>query len=62
MFSVINELAAPSTQKFVKIISISSVSSGIFYVIVGLAGYLSYGDNVGGNIIMMCKYLPASAP
>lgn len=55
MFSVINELASPSTQKFAKIISISSFSSGTFYIIVGLAGYLSYGDNVGGNIIMMCK-------
>lgn len=56
MFSIINELAGPSERKFVKVISISTVTSGVFYVIVGLTGYLSYGDNVGGNIIMMCKF------
>ncbi|ANB11731.1 Avt6p [Sugiyamaella lignohabitans] len=56
MFSVLNELTEATEDKFRTIITSSIGSSAGFYVIVGLCGYLSFGDNVGGNIIGMCKY------
>jgi amino acid permease len=56
MFSVLNELAAATEKKYRRILGTSVIGAGCFYGLVGLTGYLSFGDNVGGNIIGMCKY------
>lgn len=51
MFSVLNELTYISESRVRKIIGLSVGTAAIFYMAVGLCGYLSFGENVGGNII-----------
>ncbi|KAK9480836.1 transmembrane amino acid transporter protein-domain-containing protein [Lipomyces japonicus] len=53
MFSIVNELRDSRPISAVFII-LTSIGSAVFlYTLVGLAGYLSYGDNISGNIIGM---------
>lgn len=56
MFSVLNELKDYSHHKLKQIITGSIGSSVLMYWVVGLCGYFSFGDNVGGNIISMYPY------
>lgn len=56
MFSVLNELAHPTEHKYRGIIVASIGNSAILYVAVGLCGYLTFGDNVGGNIVTTYPY------
>ncbi|KAK9247392.1 transmembrane amino acid transporter protein-domain-containing protein [Lipomyces tetrasporus] len=53
MFSIVNELRDSRSPNVVFIIFSSIGSAVILYTLVGFTGYLSYGDNVGGNIIGM---------
>lgn len=53
MFSLLNELKDKSSQNINKVI-ISAIGSAMFlYIFVGSTGYLTFGDNVQGNIIAM---------
>lgn len=56
MFSVLNELESTSEKSVLEMVLGSIGTSGAFYIVVGLTGYLSYGDNVGGNIIQMYPF------
>lgn len=53
MFSVINEQtnSAFHNTKFIAIYSIALAY--ILYIIIGCSGYLTFGDNITGNIIML---------
>ncbi|KAK9324144.1 transmembrane amino acid transporter protein-domain-containing protein [Lipomyces orientalis] len=53
MFSIVNELKDSRPPNVVFIIFSSIGSAVILYTLVGFTGYLSFGDNVGGNIIGM---------
>lgn len=53
MFSIVNEIKDNSHSSTLSVISGSIGSAGFIYILVALTGYLSYGDNVGGNIIAM---------
>lgn len=53
MFSILNEIKDNSHASTLSVIFGSIGSAGFIYVLVAITGYLSYGDNVGGNIIAM---------
>ena len=55
MFSALNELPVRRESNIRKIVFLSIAPAAIIYIGVGLAGYLTYGDKVGGNIIAMCE-------
>lgn len=52
-FSVYNEQKDTSTRKLVKIGRNAMVFAFVLYSVIGGAGYLTFGDNVAGNIITM---------
>lgn len=53
MFSIVNEIEDNSHGSTLSVIFGSIGSAGFIYILVAITGYLSYGDNVGGNIIAM---------
>lgn len=55
MFSALNELPVKRESNVRKVVLFSIGPAAFFYITVGLAGYLTFGDKVGGNIIAMCK-------
>lgn len=59
MFSVINEIKDTSPGSIVGVISASIGSAASIYVLVAITGYLTFGNDVLGNIVMM--YPPAIA-
>lgn len=52
MFSIINELADNSMTQISKIINFSILISSFFFLSVGVAGYLTFGSNTLGNILL----------
>lgn len=56
MFSIINESANKSLTSLTKMVNIAIGVSSLFFLVVGLAGYLTFGDEVSGNIIL--NYAP----
>lgn len=56
MFSVLNEIFDNSHFRTTAVIAASIGSACFLYVLVGITGYLSYGDNIEGNIVKMCTY------
>lgn len=59
MFSVINEIKDNSPGSIVGVIGASIGSAASIYVLVAITGYLTFGNDVLGNIVMM--YPPAIA-
>jgi amino acid permease len=55
MFSILNEIKNNSPFRTTSVIVASIGSAATIYVLVAITGYLSFGDNVRGNIIDMCK-------
>lgn len=53
MFSIINEARDKSLCSLSRLVNFVILGSSFLFIIVGLAGYLTYGDNVGGNIILL---------
>ncbi|KAK9238247.1 transmembrane amino acid transporter protein-domain-containing protein [Lipomyces kononenkoae] len=53
MFSIVNELKDDRPENALLIVFSSIGSAIVLYTLVGFTGYLSFGDNVGGNIISM---------
>lgn len=56
MFSSLNEIPVKQEANFRKIVTFSIGPALVVYIMVGLAGYLTFGDRVGGNIIAMYPY------
>ena len=55
MFSILNEMADPAPTKTLGVVTASIGSAGVIYAVVAITGYLSFGDNVSGNVVGMCK-------
>ncbi|KAH8647428.1 transmembrane amino acid transporter protein-domain-containing protein [Tricladium varicosporioides] len=59
MFSILNEIKDNSHRNTTSVIAASIGSAASIYVLVGITGYLSFGDSVLGNIVGM--YVPSTA-
>lgn len=55
MFSILNEIFDNSHFRTTSVVGASIGLACSLYILVGITGYLSYGDKVGGNIVSMCK-------
>jgi len=59
MFSILNEIKDNSPRRTTSVIGASIGSAAFIYVLVAITGYLSFGNNVVGNIVGM--YIPSVA-
>lgn len=59
MFSILNEIVDNSHFQTSSVVLTSIGTSGSIYLLVAITGYLSFGDNVAGNIV--AQYTPAVA-
>lgn len=59
MFSVLNEIADNSPARTTAVATASIGTAASIYVLVAITGYLSFGDNVMGNIV--AQYAPSVA-
>jgi amino acid permease len=59
MFSILNEIGNNSHFRTTGVVMASIGTACTIYILVAVTGYLSYGDNVAGNIVGM--YPPAVA-
>jgi hypothetical protein len=55
MFSILNEISNNSHFTTTSAVVTSAGVAYTIYVLVGVTGYLSFGNNISGNIIAMCK-------
>ncbi len=53
MFSILNEIANNSHFQTTTVIFASIGGACALYILTGITGYLSYGDNIKGNIVSM---------
>lgn len=53
MFSILNEIANNSHFRTTTVIFASIGGACSLYILTGITGYLSYGDNIKGNIVSM---------
>jgi len=60
MFSILNEIADNSHLRTTTVIAASIGGACALYVLTGITGYLSYGDNIHGNIVSMYPIAVAS--
>lgn len=60
MFSILNEISDNSHFRTTSVIFASIGSACALYILTGITGYLSYGDNITGNIVMMYPTAAAS--
>lgn len=57
MFSIVNEIKDNSKRSMLYVIEGSIGTAASIYVLVAVTGYMSFGDNIGGNIIK--QYVPS---
>ncbi|KAF1849187.1 uncharacterized protein K460DRAFT_394074 [Cucurbitaria berberidis CBS 394.84] len=60
MFSILNEIADNSHFRTTTVIFGSIGGACVLYILTGITGYLSYGDNIRGNIVSMYPTAAAS--
>ena len=60
MFSILNEIADNSHFRTTTVIFASIGGACSLYILTGITGYLSYGDNITGNIVRMYPAAAAS--
>lgn len=60
MFSILNEIADNSHFRTTTVIFASIGGACGLYILTGITGYLSYGDNIRGNIVSMYPTAAAS--
>lgn len=53
MFSIINEAKDKSLKSITELINIAIIVSSVLFIVVGLAGYSTFGDKVNGNVILL---------
>jgi len=58
MFSILNEIKDNSPGSIVGVIGASIGSAASVYILVAITGYLTFGNNVEGNIVSMCRSAP----
>jgi amino acid permease len=54
MFSVLNEISNNSHFRTTSVVVTSVGVSYTIYILVAVTGYMSFGNNIEGNIIAMC--------
>lgn len=57
MFSILNEIADNSHFRTTSVLCASNGTAGFIYILVAITGYLSFGNEIGGNIV--AQYAPA---
>ncbi|KAF4548790.1 Transmembrane amino acid transporter-like protein 15 [Elsinoe fawcettii] len=57
MFSILNEINNNNHSSTTAVVTASIGTSGAIYILVAITGYLSFGDNVIGNIV--AQYAPS---
>ncbi|TKA67390.1 hypothetical protein B0A55_07826 [Friedmanniomyces simplex] len=57
MFSILNEIADNRPFRTASVVSASIGSAASIYILVAITGYLSFGDNIMGNIV--AQYTPS---
>ena len=55
MFSILNEIANNSHFRTTAVVLASIGIAAFIYVLVAITGYLSFGNDIGGNIVALCK-------
>jgi len=60
MFSILNEIADNSHFRTTTVIFAAIGGACSLYILTGITGYLSYGDNIRGNIVSMYPTAAAS--
>ncbi|RCK55304.1 Vacuolar amino acid transporter 7 [Candida viswanathii] len=53
MFSIINEARDKSLTSLTKLVNFAILLSSLLFIIVGLSGYLTFGQGVDGNVILL---------
>lgn len=56
MFSIVNEIKDNSPPAMVRVVSASIGSAAGIYILVAITGYITFGNTIVGNIILMCKF------
>ena len=56
MFSILNEISDNSHFQTTSVVLTSIGTSGSIYLLVAITGYLSFGNNVAGNIVAQCGF------
>lgn len=57
MFSIVNEIKDNSPGNMVSMVVSSIGTAACIYLVVGVTGYITFGNAVKGNIVMMCMCL-----
>ncbi|KAK6458603.1 vacuolar amino acid transporter 7 [Scheffersomyces xylosifermentans] len=52
MFSIVNEARDKSLTSLTGLVNLAILISAVLFIVVGLAGYLTFGDKVNGNVIL----------
>ena len=58
MFSILNEIKSNTPASVITVIGSSIGSACTIYILVAITGYLTFGNDVVGNIVSMCKLDP----
>lgn len=59
MFSILNEISNNSHFRTTSVVIASNGTAAAIYVLVAITGYLSFGNDIGGNIV--AQYLPSAS-
>ena len=59
MFSILNEISDNSHSRTTAVILGSKGTAAAIYILIAIAGYLSFGNDIGGNIV--AQYAPSVA-
>jgi len=54
MFSILNEIKDSSPYRTTSVVVASIGTAASIYILVAITGYLSFGENVIGNIVAQC--------
>jgi amino acid permease len=55
MFSILNEIKDNTPKSIVGVIGSSIGSAASIYILVAITGYLTFGDGIAGNVVLMCE-------
>lgn len=55
MFAILNEIHDNSHFRTTGMVVASNGSACFIYILVAITGYLSFGNNVAGNLVGMCE-------
>ena len=59
MFSILNEISTPTPYRTTAVVTASIGTAGSLYILVAITGYLSFGNEVGDNIV--AQYAPSTS-